>query len=800
MNDDCPEAALPVQPKAVAAPPDVASPPAGDSPIDRPGRDAGGEPRSVAPAGSDGAVPDEPAGAAPATTAMPDDEADPFGVASDDSRYDDAMSARAERAARGHFGIAGDWQDDLIEAVPMPGTVPGDERAAFEAQLAVLPVRRLLLIRHAPTAAAEARATGILRAVVSELLQREPQRCAISSKFDRPFAPQSLSHTPQWRPERRRSVIYLFRSDDPDSLAFFSRQIEPVRHLWRTLIENDSYLVLTVAMPDATPLREEALLRDEIAVWQLRDTQVEVPLEAPVTVADCFDAIVTAVAALFPGLGFREYAELVERLAPPLRVWPRDDGSARSRHERWYAGERDAVRAELHVVLRAPHMLEDVATDDAGAEPGMYLDTPERRVGMPEWLYERQLSVLDEIAGAVADVYFSASASPRLCVGYRRLVLRLDALGVRRLESQWVLASLESSLGTQDLYRRLVRAGELLTEAGNGSSLRGSGAIRIDEFARLLQVGESRLIDALRVAGALKTLAENGSAPYAAVFWAKVRALAGCESAYFSARYDAFDVILYLLAQHQRSSAETIGALVDAVERSNGTHLTWASAAGLASRRKRPPVSAARMAMRDALKTLLRNGSERWLEHAETVIRLCRSARPPGARWLARDFVDALARQCDALVDAAAPALYAALLGGASRDRFVAVLAGLFEVTAPGGGAADGNEVGMRIVVSVYRALVLSLLRHESAATVPLVDRAAALSRPWLRTLQPALRREVMPAAQQQLVTLQNERRRQRGNAAALRRADEAVIALQSLMRCWQESARGAGRERSVST
>lgn len=748
---------------------------------------------------------EEPGEAMSANAAPPDDEADSFDADDGAPQEDrpatgDSPWQRADALLREHFGSAGSWQDDIIESMPMPGAVPADEKDAFDAHLASLPMRRLLLIRHAPTAAAEARATGILRAVVSALLQREPQRRAVSSKFDRPFAPQRLSHATHWHPGQRHSVIYLFRSDDPESLAFFSRQIEPVRHLWRTLIANDSYLVLTVAVPDAMPLREEGLLREEIGVWQLRDAQVAAPSDAPVVVTDRFDVIVTAVAALFPGLAFREYRELVERLAPPLFEWPREKDGPRSRHERWYAGEHDAVRAELSVALCAPHRLPDAATDDAGAEPGMFLDTPERRTEMPQWLYERRLSVLDDIAGRLADVYFSPAASSRFCLAYRRLVLRLDALGVRRLESSCVLATLLGALGRPELFRCLVRAGELLAETGAAAGPRVAAAVYMDAFAPLLWIGESRLIDALRVCGALEKLAGQGSAPFAAVFWAKVRAQAEAQSAYVAARDDAFHVIMYLLAQNKRTSAETVEALLDAVQRSNDAHLDWVKAAGLASRRRRPPVSAARMAMRDVLKALLRNGSGRWLDHAETLVGLCRSVEPPAGRWLARDFVDALARQCEVLADVTTPAPYLALLGAASRERFAAVLAGLFEVTAPREGAADGNEVEVRIAVSIYRSLVLALLRHEPAAAVPLADRAARLSLSWVQSLSPAQRRDLMPAVRVQLAALQSERRRQRGDAAALRRADESVTALQSLVRGWQEAARGAGYPRFVST
>ena len=726
---------------------------------------------------------------------------------------DDDDLRRDEEGVRGYArgSIDDTWQDDLIETVPLRGNVAPEEHAAFHDHVAALLNRRLLLVRHAPTPAAGARATAALRAVVSELLQREPQRYPLSSKHDRPFAPQSLAHTPFWRSDRYGSVIYLFRSEDPDSLGFFNRQIEPVRDLCRTLGVNDSYLLVTVAIPDTAALCEESLLAEEVALWHLREPLPAAPGEAPIELKERFDILLVACAALFPGLGFTEFGALVEWLAPPLPLeWARADAAApRSRHQRWYAGERDAVRAELHVALRAPHTLEDVATADASAESGMYLDTRERRVGMPDWLYEHHLSALDEMAQTLVEGYFAEGASPRLRVGYRRLLLRLDALGVRRLNVDWVAQQLQTGLDAARLQQRLWPIVDLLAEVASGGDPRQFAARSTGVIAGMLPLIEQRLVANLQAGGTLAALAAQRATPYAPAFWAKVRSRAESAALLARARDDLWDLIYVLLRASQVTPAATIATLVRELERSNAVHLEWLGTARL-KRGQKVPVSLARMAARDVLRIVLRQAPQAWLALAEALIVQCRpgpGGEAPPLRWLARDFVAALAANGDGLAGGGSSTeLYRALLGNAAaRERLAGLLPPLLAAAArQEDGAQDGADI--RIALAIYHALALSLLRHASATPEQLLDLLAGLSRPWARSLRPARQRDVVEAARAQLQHLQQLRRRHFGDAgarkpdaaalrktdeAALRKTDEAVRALQILSRSWQPPASG---------
>lgn len=695
--------------------------------------------------------------------------------------------------------LSDDWQDYLIDAVPLPGEIAADDAGAFENGLSALQQRRVLLICHAPTPSAEARATAALRHAVSELLRREPRCSPLSSKYDRPFAPQNLSHTPQWRGDRRRSVIYLFRSDSSDSVGFFNRQIEPVRHLCRTLRDNDSYLLLTVAVADAVSLCEESLLAREIALWRLRDAP-SVPTEAPVVIGDRFDAVLVACAALLPGLGFREFSVLVESLvAPPVQ---RADAKpeTRSRAERWQAGEFDAVRAELHVVLRAPHTLDDVATADANAEPGMYLDTRDRRVHTPYWLYERHASVLDHMADALAERYFTGQSTLRFGSGYRRLLLGLDKAGVRRLDENWIVRQLEAALHKDCLARAVVRVAEFLRDvvaAGDPGQFAGRCVTAV---ASLLVASEARLIEALQASDVLGQLAAQRRAPYAPFFWSRVDDHLLDYTCLVSVAENQGSVLDLLLVQSFLDPVATATALATHIEKCGAEHAGWLSACGL-WRHSQVPFPYARGVLRDTLAGFLVASTTHWLDYAAAVTALCNRADASaemvdGARRLARDFISAVAMNCEELLSGSSPgALYRSLLGDApARLRLADTLAGLFAVTSPkpGAGVREPASVDLPAALSIYRSLVQSLLRHHADAAELLPDVIALLSRPWVRTLRREQQVRVAQVVRDQLQKLQRARADCFGDKPALRTADEAVRALQMFVRSWQSPVRPA--------
>lgn len=737
----------------------------------------------------------------------PDDDADPV-LVSDGMKSDGTTTFAREGAERDTAvllrgrseAVSDDWQDYLIDAVPLPSEIAVGDAGVFESCLAVLQQRRLLLICHAPTPSAEARATAALRTAVSELLRREPRCRPLSSKYDRPFAPQNLAHTPQWRPDRRRSVIYLFRSDSADSIGFFNRQIEPVRHLCRTLRDNDGYLLLTVAVADAASLCEENLLSKEIALWRLRDAPSP-PTEAPVLLGDSFDATLVACAALFPGLGFREFGGLIDSLVslPEIRADAKPE--TRSRAERWHAGERDAVRAELHVVLRAPHTLDDVATADAGAEPGMYLDTRNRRVDTPDWLYERYASVLDHMAEVLAERYFIGTPTVRFGAAYRRLLLRLDMLGIRRLDEAWILRQLYAALREGRVAHAVLRLDGLLKEAVASGHTQQFATRCLADVASLLATSEADLVEALRANEVLDELAGQRRVPYGPTFWKLVSDLPQGEASLASIVQSQGSVVDLLLGQLFLDPATAMLALAGHMDDCGAAHLEWLSEANL-RRSSQVPFPFARSVLRGTLARFLEASPARWLDYVDALVTQCNCAdrgahAVRSGRRLARDFVSALAMNCDGLVFSPSPTdLYRSLLGeGPARCRFVDSLAGLFAVTSPaaGDGTRETASVDVPAALLIYQSLARSLLRHHIGADEPVLDAIATLSRAWVRTLRREQQVRTVQVARDQLQKLQKVRAGLFGDMSRLRQIDESVRALQLLMRSWQQPARPAG-------
>ncbi len=734
----------------------------------------------------------------------PDDDADPL-LPSGEKQPGGVAAFAHDAAERGttvllcdrSTALSDDWQDYLIEAIPLPGEIAAEDAGSFEGCLALLQQRRLLLICHAPTTSAEARATAALRKAVSELLRREPRCSSLSSKYDRPFAPQNLAHTPTWRADRRRSVIYLFRSGSADSVGFFNRQVEPVRHLCRTLRDNDSYLLLTVAVADMASLCEETLLSREIALWRLRDAPAA-PTEAPVVLNDSFDATLVACAALFPGLGFREFGALVESLVTAPE--PRADATpeTRTRAERWQAGERDAVRAELHVVLRAPHTLDDVATADATAEPGMYLDTRSRRVDMPGWLYERHASVLDRMAEVLAEPYFAGTPTARFGAAYRRLLLELDKVGVRRLDTMWIVRQLEAALARNRMEHAVLRVADLLDDVVTAGAHRQFATDCATDVAALLATTEARLVRALRADDLLDQLGSQRRAPYAPLFWSRVNGLPRGNVCLASIVQNQGSVLDLLLGRSFLDPAAAVTALARHMEECGSVHIEWLTEWGL-RRPSQVPFPFARHVLRDTLARFLVASPARWLDYAAAAVA---QGNPAGssaeaaasARRLARDFVSAVAENCEKLQSGASPsAVYRSLFGDARmRQRFADTLAGLFAVTSPaeGAGVREPASVDLPAAMSIYCSIVQSLLRHHTDAAEQLPDAIATLSRPWVRTLRRDQQIRIASVVGDQLRKLQQACTDCVGDMPSLRAANDAVRALQMLVRSWQSPVR----------
>ena len=718
------------------------------------------------------------------------------------------------------------WQDDLIEVAP-PDSGQGGDCPDIDVHVDALLRSHLLLVRHAPTLGAEAQARAAVRAAVQSLQVRLPGRQAFCSKFDRPFPPQNLCHTARWREDRQNAVIYLFRSDDPASLSFFNANVEPVRDLCRKLKQMNCYLLLSVAMPMGMTLREQGALADLIALWPIDDAQPDAGADLASATGSTFDATLSVCAALFSGLGPDEFVSLVDALLPvaQARTWPAPEaGSGDSpggtapvaaapapalpRQERWRQGDRDSVLAELGIALQPPPLGNDGA---AGlAEPGLFFSDPVVQMAMPSWLYARFPLLLADYVEILTNHYFSTAASPRFCVGYRRLCLRLDAVGARRLTLEWLTRCLRDGLEGEFAQLRAQRFAELLAEISNNGDGQQLTVHAIAAIAALLPEYESGLIAHLRALGVLSDLAARRITPYTAGFWETLSERHDCQAVLERAARRQMIVIDLLQALAAREPSTVAEAMASALQQSTALHAGWLDSARLL-RPRLPVQSLARAMFRDRQIHLQQQSADRWLAFAGALAECCakpvHSASHDGSgadaaagdtaptsrrRWLSRDCIVALASTYDETAEAPWPAAtHRALIGlEPARHRFAEVLSSLLWANALPA-AEDGDfspardAVGIDIdtIVWIYHSLAVSVVAHEAGDIDRLSVIVTDLLRPWHRRLRAPQRARFSELARDLLQAKINARDSVDEGTPAKRRAQRSVKAVQVLMR-----------------
>lgn len=680
------------------------------------------------------------------------------------------------------------WQDDLIEVALPPSAQDGCD-PELEHHVEALLRTHVLLVRHTPTPGAEAQARTVVRAAVHALQGRQPGRQAFSSKFDRPFPPQNLCHTARWREDRQNAVFYLFRSDDPASLSFFNANVEPVRHLCSRLRQMNCYLVLTVAIPPRTSLREQGALAELIALWSIDDGQHHATADFVSATGSNFDATLGLCAALLPGLASDEFVALVDVLLPAVGPPAQTTAPAAvvdslqtapppelSREQRWRQGDRDRVLAELGIALQPPPSGNDVA---AGAsESGLFFSDPVFQLGMPVWLYSKFPLLLATQVDALTRHYFSAAASPRYCMGYRRLLLRLDAVGARRLELSWLMARLREALSGGLAQLGAQRFAELLIEIGNNGDGQQLMARCITAIAALLPEYESDLAVQLADAGLLHELAARRLTPYSPRFWEKVGERPDGEALLEQTTWRQLIVVDLLQALAAREPAPVAAAVAAALQQSTTVHAGWLTLMQLL-RQRLPALSLSRAIFRERQVYCLQHSADRWLDFTQALALVCSgSTAIPGAeaahaddqtapasprRWLSRDCIVALVSSYDDAAAAPWPiAVHQALIGReSSRRRFAGMLAELLRANAlPADDdgdfstARDAVVIDIETIVWLYHRCAVSAVAHETGENDQLAAIVADVLRPWyqpLRALQRArvgeLSRDLLQAA-----------------------------------------------------
>lgn len=681
------------------------------------------------------------------------------------------------------------WQDDLIE-VALPPSAQDGGYPELEQHLEALLRTHVLLVRHTPTPGAEAQARTVVRAAVHALQGRQPGRQAFSSKFDRPFPPQNLCHTARWREDRQNAVFYLFRSDDPASLSFFNANVEPVRDLCSRLRQMNCYLVLTVAIPARTSLREQGALAELIALWSIDDGQHHATTDFVSATSSNFDATLGLCAALLPGLAPDEFVVLVDMLLPAVGLSVQTTAPAAvvdsaqaappppepSREQRWRQGDRDRVLAELGIALQPPPSGNDVA---AGAsESGLFFSDPVFQLGMPVWLYAKFPLLLATQVDALTRHYFSAAASPRYCVGYRRLLLRLDAVGARRLELSWLMACLREALSGGLAQLGAQRFAELLVEISNNGDGQQLMARCITAIAALLPEYESDLALQLADAGLLHDFAARRLTPYSPRFWEAVSERPDGAALLGQTTWRQLIVVDLLQTLAAREPTPVAAAVTAALQQSTTVHAGWLTLMQLL-RQRLPALSLSRAIFRERQVYWLLHSADRWLDFAQALALVCSgSTAIPGAeaaeaddhtapasprRWLSRDCIVALVSSYDDAAAAPWPiAVHQALIGReSSRQRFAGMLAGLLRANAlPAeddgdfSAARDAVVIDIETVVWLYYCCAVSAVAHETGDNDQLAAIVADVLKPWyqpLRALQRArvgeLARDLLQAA-----------------------------------------------------
>lgn len=676
------------------------------------------------------------------------------------------------------------WQDEM-DSVPVllePGQAVADDEVARHA--AALQTTRLLLLTHAPQRQNEA--VAHMRAVLQCLKKREPDRAVFTGRSESTWQLHSLYRAGEWRPDRRGSVIYLYRSTDPAALHFFSH-IEQVGALCQKLQEMDCRLVLTVSRPASYALRDSHLLARRIALWPFDDEQPTSALtELPATFSSRFEIVVALCTALLPGLGVAEFVALVDLLVPappppppkapavsdvakpsPAPAEPAQPPPPPSRHQRWHQGERDAVLGELGVQLRRP-LQGDVASAEA-ADAGLYFKDPVLQSEMPEWLLGTQPILLTECLAWLAEHYLSASASQRYCAGYRRLLLRLDAVGVKRLTPDGLLLQ----LGPQTLgdagFGSSQRLAELLLDVPGGP--RGDGLVArvIDGVAKLIAAWEADLVEALLRDNLLAPAIDGGRAPYAAEFWTELHQGQAARSLIERTAVGQAALTDLLLSLASRAPGDVAQALGAALAGSNDSHRDWLQHNGLWIE-PLAVVSLARVVFRDLQGNLLLQAPAGWLLLAEALgeAHANNPPRPAPAdaneaarramrgRWLAWDCVRSLASLFDdGPSQPLSAAVHSALLGDDALPRFADVLATLLGMSAPTDPAAAGSAEPVREVRVdfatmrwLYRSLALALMAPPALDPALAAGRVVTLVAPLRARLRAAQRSQLLRLAQ----------------------------------------------------
>ncbi len=580
------------------------------------------------------------------------------------------------------------WEDELLAVSRLPEPAQAIDQAEVERRTTGLQASRLLLLRHSLGCQQDAEAS--MQGVLLALRRREPDRQAFTTGFDTIIPLRKLAHH-AWREDRRGSVLYLYRSDDPASLDFFNR-IERVDMLSAQLAAMDCYLLITVSTSGTTVLGCEHELDRHIGLWSFTSTQAPETENFDTLASNRFELTLASCAALFPGLSADEFTALVKLLWTPASAPPPAPPSTPSntsaapppvsppgRPERWSQGERGAVLAELGLRLQRPPQAND--GNGEGTYAGIFFDDTTRRGEVPAWLYERHAFLLAELFPTLTAYYLTPQASRRFGVGYRRLVQQLDTTGVYPVNAAWLTRQVQAALDMPAPHTAIQRVAELvavLPDVTNGDRLIADLASGLGDLIVAEEVGLQAQLNDTGLPG---DVAAQRRAQRPSDFWYELHGMPAARRPIEHAIQRQELLVDLLLAVSFHAPQAVVRTAGDALNRCNAAHRQWLRAAGWPWAGE-ASMDLARMVFHARLPLLLRQDPETWLAMATAlghvyppapvsrtpfasphVTEATRQAQATG-RWLAWECLYALGALLGNLPDDPWPdANYAALLG-----------------------------------------------------------------------------------------------------------------------------------------
>lgn len=631
------------------------------------------------------------------------------------------------------------WEDELIAVsrLPEPGRpVDADE---VERRVVELQASRLLLLRH--DASRQRDAEAAMHSTLQALRCRESERKTFVNSFDA-VVPLNRLARGAWREDRRGIVLYLYRSDDPGVLDFFS-SIEQVDLLCTQLAAMDCYLLLTVATSGTGELRCEHELDRHIAVWSFASQQPPDNQHYDQLFSGHFDLTLISCAALFPGLSADEFIAVTKLLLAPsvaqsysrasttaADTMPGGTTAPLGRRERWWQNEKSSVLAELGLWLQRPPQAREVGGE--GAQAGVFINDAVRLAELPSWLYERHAFMLAEYLPALTTYYLMPHTSRRFAIGYCRLVHHLDAIGVCPLSAEWLTHQLQAAFSAPAPDTAIQRFHELLAALPELNANEELLRRFIAGVRDLIIAHEASLHDLLRERDA--TPDGRAFAEYPFGIWHALYATHAAQAP-IEQSVARQAVLFDLLLTHLHDAPDTVvRAVADAVNECNAVHRRWLRAHGHVSHHA--SLSLARMVCRARLTLLARHEPHYWLAMTDAVTQAGvdvlrgRTGHPHGVssaeaqavaerRWLAWECLHALGALLGNIPDLPWPdALYDGLIGVDGGSHLGKVLALLLMATRDD--ARDEWVVDADASLWIYHSLAqAAILRKPDELAYP---------------------------------------------------------------------------------